>query len=269
MIAASLHRGVEDLLRQTADAVILPRFRSLAAGEIVEKSPGEVVTVADREAEALLSRGLLALLPGSTVVGEEATAADDGLRAAISGSERAWLVDPLDGTANFVAGSPHFAVMVALLARGRTVAAWMLQPATGLLAAAEAGAGATIDGQRVRVSEAAPAGPATGAVFTRFLPPDVRAGVDAGRHRLGPILPGLRCAGWEYPAIVAGRQDFALFWRSEPWDHAPGALFLAEAGGRVGRPDGSAYVPGDGRAGLLVARSAAIWDEVAAALSLA
>ncbi|HEX5204720.1 MAG TPA: inositol monophosphatase family protein, partial [Actinoplanes sp.] len=63
---------VADLVREVAATIVLPRFRHLSSGEIKEKSPGDVVTIADQEAERALTRGLTALLPGSTVVGEEA-----------------------------------------------------------------------------------------------------------------------------------------------------------------------------------------------------
>jgi len=76
-------------------------------------------------------------------------------------------------------------------------------------------------------------------------------------------LPGLRCAGHEYPSIAQGRQNFVLFWRTEPWDHAPGALFMSEAGAHVARPDGSPYRPLDGGQGLLVADNQANWNAVA------
>ena len=84
--------------------------------------------------------------------------------------------------------------------------------------------------------------------------------------RFGEILPGWRCSGRDYPAILTGGQDFALFWRALPWDHAPGALILEEAGGRVARLDGTPYRPRDDRPGLLAARSPAVWAAVAGAL---
>src|SRR4051794_10278381 len=105
------------LMAGAAGRAILPRFCALAQHEIEGKSPGELVTVADREAEALLAAGLAPLLPGSRVIGEEACSADPRLIDAL-GEGIVWLVDPLDGTGNFAAGRPEFAVMVALLRDG-------------------------------------------------------------------------------------------------------------------------------------------------------
>ncbi len=77
----SLTSKVEGLLREVAAEIIMPRFQKLASGEIEEKMPGELVTVADREFEARLDPALRELLPGSVVVGEEACAADERLRS--------------------------------------------------------------------------------------------------------------------------------------------------------------------------------------------
>ncbi len=105
-----------------------------------------------------------------------------------------------------------------------------------------------------------------GAVLTRFLPTSVSATVDAGRDRFDTVTPGRRCAGVDYPAVVDDGQDFVLFWRTLPWDHAPGVLLLQEAGGVALRPDASPYRPADTRPGLLVAAGRSTWDTVRAAL---
>jgi fructose-1,6-bisphosphatase/inositol monophosphatase family enzyme len=144
---------VATVMRQAAAEAILPRYQTLLAGDVEEKTPGEVVTVADREAEQLISPRLAALQPGSRVVGEEAVAANPSLLDGLDDGH-VWLVDPLDGTANFVAGSSSFSVMVALLKDGQTIASWLLDPVSGQLSVASRGDGAFIDGMRVRTSTA-------------------------------------------------------------------------------------------------------------------
>ncbi len=267
-IDAALIARVAELLRHTAREAILPRFRTLAEGEAEEKSPGEIVTIADREAEAILTQGLSALRPGALVLGEEASAADPNLLPAFhAGDAPTWLVDPLDGTANFAAGKEPFAVMVALVEGRETVAAWMLDPVADRLAVAVRGGGAFLDGARIRTPQGpADAGALRGAVLTRFLPPPLKAQIEARSGRLAAILPGWRCSGRDYPDIAIGEQDFALFWRGLPWDHAPGALFLEEAGGRTARLDGAPYHPREDLPGLLAARSPAVWATVAGTL---
>ena len=96
---------VAELIREVAATVVLPRFRHLATDEVHQKAPGDLVTIADQESERELTRGLTALLPGSTVVGEEAAAADPGVLDRLDGRGPIWIVDPVDGTNNFAAGT--------------------------------------------------------------------------------------------------------------------------------------------------------------------
>ncbi|MFK3981357.1 inositol monophosphatase family protein [Micromonospora sp. NPDC050397] len=253
---------VGSLIRNTAAEVILPLFGHLNRADVTEKAPGELVTVADRRAERILAEELPPLLPGSVVVGEEGVADDPSLLDLLHGTAPVWLVDPLDGTSNFAAGREPFAVMVALLDGGVIRASWILDPISDVLLTTEAGRGTYRDGVAVRPTvDASPTAP-RGAVMTRFLPPAWRASVEAGADRLGGVLPGQHCAGREYADILAGHQQFALFWRTLPWDHAPGVLLLTEAGGVARRLDGTPYHPADDRDGLLVAIDEHTWHRV-------
>ncbi|MFC7221203.1 inositol monophosphatase family protein [Streptomyces polyrhachis] len=253
---------VTTVLREAAEAVIVPRFRALAEGDVSEKAPGEIVTVADREAEEIISRRLRGLLD-APVVGEEAVFADPALVHALRTAPTVWLVDPLDGTGNFVAGRPEHAVMAALVRDGETVGAWIVQPVTGRAYVAERGSGAWRDGERLR---RAPAPPGTaklrGDALTRFLPPAARERVAAAAGGFAELGAGSRCAGFDYPRLAEGERDFVLFHRTLPWDHAPGTLLLTEAGGTALRPDGSPYDPADEKKGLLAAADERCWREV-------
>ncbi|WP_327089782.1 hypothetical protein OIE66_03930 [Nonomuraea sp. NBC_01738] len=84
--------------------------------------------------------------------------------------------------------------------------------------------------------------------------------------RFASLGPGTSCAGVDYPRILDGEQDFVLFHRTLPWDHAPGTLLLAEAGGLSLRPDGTPYHPADDRVGLLNAADEACWKTAASLL---
>jgi fructose-1,6-bisphosphatase/inositol monophosphatase family enzyme len=157
--------------------------------------------------------------------------------------------------------------MVALLSNGETVGAWLLDPLTNTLSRAERGAGAYVEGTRLRTSEGSPgAALLRGAVLKKYMPFELRQQVELRIPRIDEALPGTRCAGAEYPAVVSAAQDFAVFWRTLPWDHAPGALLLTEAGGVAARFDGTLYRPGDEITGLVVARNRAVWDDAVAAL---
>jgi fructose-1,6-bisphosphatase/inositol monophosphatase family enzyme len=249
---------VSAILRDVAEEEILPRFRSLDPTEIREKGPGDLVTVADEAAERALASRLTALLPGSTVVGEEAAAADPRILARIAGDAPAWIVDPIDGTINFANGRPTFGVMVALARGGETVAGWIHDPAGGRMATAERGQGAWLDGRRLGV--AAPAAPSAmrGFLSTRFFEAPVRARLEAAKPRLGGAS-SLGCAAHEYLRIAAGEAHFGVYARLMPWDHAAGALLHREAGGWQAKLDGSPYAPTEHGGGLLAAPDEGSW----------
>jgi fructose-1,6-bisphosphatase/inositol monophosphatase family enzyme len=249
---------VAALMRSVAAAVVAPRFRQLAAHEIVAKSAGEVVTIVDREAERHLFDGLAALSPGVRIVGEEAAEHDPRILDGI-GRGTVWLIDPLDGTANFAAGREPFGMMIALVDNGEPIAGWLLDPLSGRLCHAERGKGATCDGLVVRTRPARRARPAA-ALGTHFLAADHRARVHAYAAQHMDIVAVPRCAAESYPRLVLGRDDIALFQRILPWDHAAGALFLTEAGGCATHWDRSPYRVGGPGQGILLGADERLWQ---------
>lgn len=231
----------------------MPRFAALLPNEVDMKGAGEPVTVADREAEAMIGAELLALIPYSRVIGEEACSASPALLDNL-GDGVVWIVDPIDGTANFAAGRSPFAMMTALMRNGELVGSWIYNPQRDHLAVAELGGGAWIGGDRVRASPS-PRDPGEwhGIISRAFLPKTKEILVDTVSGVVARVDPTKRCAGYEYPLVATGQRDFALYWRTLVWDHAPGALLISEAGGSVSHLDGARYDPLISRSGLLVA----------------
>jgi fructose-1,6-bisphosphatase/inositol monophosphatase family enzyme len=263
---------VASLVQDVAAQRIVPRFRALADHEVAQKSRGEVVTVADQEAEADLTAALRGLLPDVPMLGEEAASNDVELAARVQAAPRYWLLDPLDGTSNFVAGRPDVGVMLALVDGGQAVASWIWQPLHEQLFVAELGSGAHHNGRRLSLVHAA-AGRSpdqmTGYLYTAFFGAADAGVVSAATAGFGHVSRGPRAACIAYPRLAQGQVQFALYGRTHPWDHAPGALLLAEAGGAARRFDGTDYRPGQQRRGLLVTSLAADWAVVAAGLAVA
>jgi len=251
--------AVERLLREVARDVVMPRFRNLAAHEVQEKAADDLVTIADQESEIRLAEGLLAILRDSSVVGEEGCAADPSLQDRI-GDGAVWIIDPIDGTGNFAAGRAPFGLMVALAVDGDVTAGWMFDPLGDRMCHARAGDGAYIDGARVTARSTGKTPPVAG-ISLLFMDPAQRATTkhNAEGHLTMVDIP--RCAAEQYPRIVLGVNDMALFERTLPWDHAPGVLFVTEAGGAALRADGSPYRVTDRRTGLLAAASPALWEQ--------
>lgn len=259
---SNLWERVGEVLREAASRIVMPHFSALAPEDMMFKTPNEPVTVADRLAEEMISRTLSGLMPGASVVGEEACSSDPELLQRLEEGV-AWLVDPIDGTANYMAGREPFAMMVALLRQGEIVGSCILDPVADRLCVAELGGGAWLDGRRLsNGNDPLGASDLRGIVSEAFLPPEQRGLT----HRIGAavaeVIPTARCAGHEYPLVATGQRDFALYWRTLPWDHAPGTILLREAGGSVTHLDGSLYRPVRPRSGLLLARTPAIAHEI-------
>lgn len=256
--------AVRALLRTATRAEILPRFRRLTGGDIRQKSgPLDLVTDADLLAERHITTGLRDLFPGCLVVGEEAAAADPGILDGLSEAPLAFVVDPVDGTANFAAGLPLFACMAAALVRGEVVAGWIHDPLGDDTAMALRGEGAWLQdeaGNRTRLRVAAPCGPErmVGIINWGGLPEPLRTRAVHRLPKLAAVL-GLRCAAHEYRVISGGHAHASLYTKLMPWDHCAGWLLHREAGGYSAQFDGSPWLPAKRSGGLLMASDAASW----------
>ncbi|GHE00986.1 inositol monophosphatase family protein [Streptomyces alanosinicus] len=223
---------VEEAVRKAAAAEILPRFRRLAEHEVDQKSgPHDLVTDADRLAELRLTHDLGALLPGSVVVGEEAVHADPAGYLALQGDAPVWIVDPVDGTRQFVHGDDGFCTLVALAHRGVVLASWTYAAARGQLATAVRGRGAFLDGERLFAGPPAPGRD----LAVAHSHPDYTT--DEQKRALSPLWTdgfaprACGSAGLEYLAVARGELDAVAFSWEAAWDHAAGLLLVEEAGG--------------------------------------
>ncbi|MBX7495872.1 inositol monophosphatase [Qipengyuania sp. 6B39] len=248
-------------MQRVSEQAILPRFRNLSGGEIIEKAEDDLVTIADREAETMLAEGLAQIDPSLTIVGEEAAHADPSVLEYLSGD--CWIIDPIDGTHNFAHGRAPFGILLARAAGGIARSGWIYDCVSGRFCSAHRGGGAFVEGQRA-VSRPTGETPPVAAISVIFLDPARREQV---AEHIAPhyrTVETPRCAAEQYPRLALGQNDVSFFERTLAWDHAAGALWLEEACGRIARPDGSAYrVDEWDRPGLIGAASPALWDELA------
>ncbi|WP_282701289.1 inositol monophosphatase family protein [Streptomyces sp. CC219B] len=232
---------VEEAVRKAAAQEIMPRWRQLAAHEVDQKAgPHDLVTDADRKAELYLTDVLGRLLPGSVVVGEEAVHADPASYDALQGDAPVWIVDPVDGTRQFVHGDPGFCTLVALARRGVLYASWTHAPARDQLATAIRGKGAFLDGERLLSGAPQPGRDLQVATSHPDYTTDEekRALLALWTDGVAPRACG--SAGLEYLAVARGESDAVAFSWELAWDHAAGLLLVEEAGGahltRAGEP---------------------------------
>ena len=217
---------VIQIMREAATTLITPRFRQLREDEIQEKSPGDLVTIADLEAEKFLEEKLTALVPGSLVVGEEASEDSPEILERLKGDAPVWVLDPLDGTRNFAHGREPFAVIVAYCQGKETLMGWIHDPLTGETVWAAKGQGCWAGDKRLKLPTSPPfkymKGSLSGSHAQRIKA--VKGGPQSIR-RLG-------CVGRDYMDLALGNIDFARYaFRLKPWDHAAGVLLHTEAGG--------------------------------------
>jgi len=262
VMQSALLERLGQVIRDVAQREIAPRFRRLAPEDVIGKpsaeDPHDLVTAADRAAEAELTWRLAELVQGSVVVGEEAVAADPTVLERLRGRAPVWVVDPLDGTRNFAAGQGPFGSMVALVERGTLLAAGIYFTEGDRLFLAERGLGAYDNGKRI-TPRAPRSGTLEGTLSVRYMP-DERAAALTERAAQHHRVAGVICAAHEYTQIATGQKDYVHYYRLLPWDHAPGALIVREAGGCVRHPDGREYDVLDLRESTLLSPDEPTWQ---------
>ncbi|MFE7468980.1 inositol monophosphatase family protein, partial [Streptomyces sp. NPDC057499] len=249
-------------------AEIMPRFRRLAGHEILEKSgPHDLVTVADRLAEEHLTASLTRLLPGSVVVGEEAVHADPKVYDALGGDAPVWIVDPVDGTSQFVRGEPGFCTLVALAHHGELLASWTYAAALDRMAVAVRGGGATLDGEAIRSGSPVSGDPLRVATSHPDYTTDDQKRALLGLRAEGIAARPCGSAGLEYLDVARGALDAVAFTWEYAWDHAAGLLLVAEAGGAQATLSGAPFrIVGGNTLPFTAARDGATVDRVLEAL---
>ncbi|MEP5569128.1 MAG: inositol monophosphatase [Halioglobus sp.] len=256
------HDSITSAIREAAEEEIMPLWRNLHEHQIEIKSPGDVVTVADRACEDRLSRALIAMIPGSLVIGEESVHGDASLMDILEGERPVWVIDPLDGTSNFAAGEGPIAVMVCLIHNQETLGAWIYDPVNATLLQAEVGAGCSLDGKQLSTTPfTGNTHNISGALSTKYLPDTMKLQAHEGARSLG-VTRASGCAGFDYRALVTGDYQFVFYYRTLVWDHAPGVLIAREAGAHTGRFDEESYLPASENVGLICATNKKIWTEV-------
>lgn len=251
--------NIEIMIRAaTRAARILARdFGEVEQLQVSVKGPGDFVSAADRRAEQMIKEELKRGRPDYGFLMEESGAEEGRSR------HNRWIVDPLDGTTNFLHGLPHWAISIALEQHGEITAGIIFDPLRNELFSAERGGGAYLNDRRIRVSRRSdmrmaligcglPIQDWTGRAkgFTRQM--DRVADECGGLRRLG-------VAALDMAYVAAGRQDGFWEYGTKPWDVAAGILMVREAGGRVGRLEGDEELLAEG---TLVAGNPEIYERL-------
>jgi myo-inositol-1(or 4)-monophosphatase len=237
-----------DLARR-AGALALSMHSGLE-GHDTKSTPTDVVTEADRACEQLLVDGIRAARPDDGILGEEG-ASSDGTSGVV------WVVDPVDGTVNYLYGLPQWAVSIGVEVDGSTLVGVVFDAAKDELWTAVRGAGAFLDGRPLRCSAVEQLSQALVATGFGY---DVRRRSVQAQHlaRVLPLVRDLRRLGassLDLCGVAAGRLDAYYEQGLHPWDMSAGLLIAAEAGARTGDLRG-----GSGSARMVVASAPAVFD---------
>jgi myo-inositol-1(or 4)-monophosphatase len=218
-------------------------FGELAELQVAKKAPADFVSAADLKAEQAIFEALEKARPGYSFLGEE--------RGLIEGTDKThtWIVDPLDGTTNFLHAIPHFAINIALQRDGAIVAAVTFNPVTNELFWAEKGKGCFLNDKRLRVAARTRMDEAVLATGIPFLGHGQHATFLKELHQISQRVAGVRrfgAAALDLAWVAAGRFDG--YWERDlhAWDVAAGILLVREAGGKVTNAEGEEDVLGTG-----------------------
>ena len=218
-------------------------FGELSELQVSRKAPADFVSAADIKAEQTLFEALEKARPGYSFLGEE--------RGLIEGTDKThtWIVDPLDGTTNFLHAIPHFAINIALEREGVVVAAVTYNPVTNELFWAEKGKGCFVNDKRLRVAGRKHLDESVLGTGIPFLGHGQHARFLKELHQISQRVAGVRrfgAASLDLAYVAAGRLDG--FWERDlkPWDMAAGLLMITEAGGKVTNADGGDDIMGSG-----------------------
>ncbi len=211
-------------------------FGELAELQVAKKAPADFVSAADLKAEQTIFEALEKARPGYSFLGEE--------RGLIEGTDKThtWVVDPLDGTTNFLHAIPHFAINIALQRDGAVVAAVTYNPITNELFWAERGKGCYVNDKRLRVAQRQRLDESVIGTGIPFLGHGQHAKFLKELHQISQRVAGVRrfgAAALDLAYVAAGRMDG--FWERDlkPWDMAAGLLLIHEAGGKVTDAEGT------------------------------
>jgi myo-inositol-1(or 4)-monophosphatase len=213
-------------------------FGELAELQVAKKAPADFVSAADLKAEQTIFEALEKARPGYGFLGEE--------RGMIEGTDKThtWIVDPLDGTTNFLHAIPHFAINIALQREGAVVAAVTYNPITNELFWAEKGKGAFVNDKRLRVAARTRMEEAVLATGIPFMGHGQHATFLKELHQISQRVAGVRrfgAAALDLAWVAAGRFDG--FWERDlgAWDVAAGLLLVSEAGGMFTNAEGGEH----------------------------
>lgn len=261
---------IAELIRKVGDEYIFPHFRKISDGDVSYKDSNiDPVTIIDIKAEKLLKEGLLNIIPESLFIGEELYSTDKSVIDYLDDTTKpVWIVDPIDGTDNFIAGKSGFGIMACLIYKGEIVGSWFYEVSLQRMTLYHAPDFISENGEELTFSYK-PMKPFKGLIGKKLhrFPEVQKLKAECQNIILDPLQePSIVC----YREMLLGNVDFLVFKVTYPWDHLPGIAFLKSQGAVACRWSGEDFRFSDVHEGLVVAKNqevmGVILKEIVAAL---
>ena len=256
---ALLLSPVVEIIRNAARIAVLPRFQHLSPDEIREKSPGNLVTDADIEAEDILTHALTELLPDSLVLGEEGAVENPDTLDHSYSQKAVWIIDPVDGTRNFTNGTPCFGMIVALMIAGKVRAGWLYYPTDDEMIYGCRQSGVILeDAHDKKLLPCFSNEPDNTDIFQQAFLLSPYGQKNAQKKALQKAAVSFRetlgygCAAQEYRLLLKGGANLGFYSGIWPWDHAAGSFLLELCGGLSITNDSTPYSAANQRPDWLV-----------------
>lgn len=253
---------IKNFMREAAEKCVLPRFRNLQQGDVMTKSCAtDLVTCADQDAEFFLEERLRREYPSFGLLGEERCADNEEVLALLGQDEQPYFIlDPVDGTSNFVKGDPAFGMILSCVMRGEVVQGYIYDPLKDHFMMAMKGEG-VFDGD-VQVFMEENKSLHKGIGKDKYFEPELKFSFNAATRALDITSSVLGCSVHEYMNLLRGHDRFYFACNVKPWDHLAGALMVREAGGVCMTWDREDYGPRDYAGSILSAASMDDWDYI-------
>jgi myo-inositol-1(or 4)-monophosphatase len=218
-----------------AGRIIMRGYERLDEIKVTQKAPNDFVTDIDQKSENIILETLATAYPEHGFMAEESGSQGEG--------DYLWVIDPLDGTTNFVHGYPHFCISIALVYRGKVEHGLIYDPVRDDLFTATRGGGAFLNGHRIRMN--GPKTLATALLGLSYAKRSLPASIKGVLHELTDTAGGMRRSGssaLDLAYLACNKIDACYQWGMKPWDIAAGVLMVHEAGGLVLDPTGKEYL---------------------------
>ncbi|CCN50702.1 conserved hypothetical protein [Vibrio nigripulchritudo MADA3029] len=263
---------IKELVQAARDAAkqeVMPYYRKTNQLSVQTKtSASDLVTIADQNSERFLSERITKILPDAEIIGEESVEEDPTLLNKIGSAKQCVIIDPIDGTWNFVKGLPLFGIIIAVVEKGETVGGVLYDPVADDWIYAIKGKGAFFGSasepdKSINVASPAISFEEMEGFSPVFLFESKFRSITPEKFLPFERITTLRCSCHEYRVLAEGGVHFGLSTMLKPWDHAAGELIHREAGGYSALLEsGNAYKPTERSGQLLLAPNKENWQKL-------